>query len=334
MCKFDIHLVCNYKLDLSQEEWKYLAELIDILANELPKLERKYITGMAMNPVYSSMIINKHSKVLGGLIFRIFPKLKFAELSMLATSITHRNKGYGSMLMDQLKDYLVSQNIEHILAYADDGTLDFYRRVGFTSHVTMPASSIEQCVSCSNSTLMQCTLVHSISYVHARDVLKQQLEVVNQVIRDNCFSLPLSGLTVPAQAPRQQPLRNQVFLEKLGFKVTSYQDQTIELKPKLNSILEQLYKSEYGQLLSGKSKPRDYWNVIDSAKYIDLSMMKAKLDRGYYASLYLFNCDMAWCVESITNHFDRDTLQHQSALKAQQFYLDLLEKLELVPVHT
>jgi hypothetical protein len=67
--------------------------------------------------------------VLGGITYRPFNHRKFAEIVFCAITSTEQVKGYGSHLMNHLKDY-ISENtdVQHFLTYADNYAIGYFKK--------------------------------------------------------------------------------------------------------------------------------------------------------------------------------------------------------------
>ena len=64
---------------------KYLIDLKNIFAKQLPKMPKEYIVKLVFDKYHEAMIILKNKKkVIGGICFRIFDGQRFAEIVFLA----------------------------------------------------------------------------------------------------------------------------------------------------------------------------------------------------------------------------------------------------------
>lgn len=90
--------------DQDHENLKYLLDLKNIFARQLPKMPKEYIVKLVFDRNHESMIILKNnSKVVGGICFREFRQERFAEIAFLAITSTEQIKGFGTRLMNKLK---------------------------------------------------------------------------------------------------------------------------------------------------------------------------------------------------------------------------------------
>ena len=90
--------------DQNHENLKFLLDLKNIFARQLPKMPKEYIVKLVFDRNHESMIIlRNNSKVVGGICFREFKQERFAEIAFLAITSTEQIKGFGTRLMNKLK---------------------------------------------------------------------------------------------------------------------------------------------------------------------------------------------------------------------------------------
>lgn len=319
-------------MNLPKDEDKMLADMVPILCEELPEMEPTHIINKVYDPDYFNLVLYKEGRPIGGLVFCIFPKDNFAELSLCAVVADQKGKGFGAMLVNHMKDYLVSRKIGHVITCADQSTPNFYRRVGFTCHLTLNNERMRKVEICNNIVLMQCDLVPSVSYVRSKEVITKQIEHVDNLTKANKFSVRLPGFSFSQQLPRQLPLNRVAILEKLGFKQPVFADEWESLYPKLSLIIEAMIKTPWVYLFVGdrNSKPPGYWSVIDPTKYTDLSTIQGKLFRKYYTNLHLFKCDFNWMIICVKDFYDKESPPYKHAELMEQFVNEQLIKYGLV----
>jgi histone acetyltransferase len=90
--------------DDRRDHLKWLLDLKNIFANQLPKMPREYISKLVFDRSHESMIIlRNHTSVLGGICFREFKQEGFAEIAFLAITSSEQVRGFGTRLMNKLK---------------------------------------------------------------------------------------------------------------------------------------------------------------------------------------------------------------------------------------
>ncbi|KAF9338057.1 histone acetyltransferase [Podila minutissima] len=112
--------------DGSRESMILLTGMKNIFQKQLPKMPREYIARL----VYDSMAIVKAPLiVLGGITYRPFNHRKFAEIVFCAITSSEQVKGYGSHLMNHLKDYISEYTqVRHFLTYADNYAIGYFKK--------------------------------------------------------------------------------------------------------------------------------------------------------------------------------------------------------------
>jgi histone acetyltransferase len=103
------------------------------------------------------MVICRNSMIIGGICYRPYPEQRFGEIAFCAISGTEQVRGYGTLLMNNLKCYaqqesksefiLISHggitvvfnaDLEYFLTYADNYAIGYFQKQGFSKTVVMP----------------------------------------------------------------------------------------------------------------------------------------------------------------------------------------------------
>lgn len=66
------------------------------------------------------MALVKDNSPIGGICFRTFATQGFTEIVFCAVTSSEQVKGYGTHMMNYLKDYHIRKNILHFLTFADE----------------------------------------------------------------------------------------------------------------------------------------------------------------------------------------------------------------------
>lgn len=172
--------------DGKPESMVILTGLKNIFMRQLPKMPREYITRLVLDRNHCSMAIVKRGlQVVGGITYRPFPHREFAEIVFCAISSTEQVKGYGSHLMNHLKDHVKKVSpVRHFLTYADNYAIGYFKKQGFTKEITLPRSVwVGYIKDYEGGTLMQCTMVPRIHYLEVQDFLLAQKKLIQARIR-------------------------------------------------------------------------------------------------------------------------------------------------------
>lgn len=69
---------------------------------------------------HRTLALIKDGRPIGGICFRMFPTQGFTEIVFCAVTSSEQVKGYGTHLMNHIKDYHIKHNVLHFLTFADE----------------------------------------------------------------------------------------------------------------------------------------------------------------------------------------------------------------------
>ncbi|KAJ2726389.1 histone acetyltransferase, partial [Coemansia sp. Cherry 401B] len=179
-----IHFEVVYN-DGKDVSMRRLTELKNIFQKQLPKMPKEYIARLVYDRNHSSLaIVKTDGHVVGGITFRLFEHRQFAEIVFCAVSSTEQVKGYGSFLMNNLKDYISANTLaRHFLTYADNYAIGYFQKQassicpGFTKEITLDKRLwMGYIKDYEGGTLMQCSMVPKVEYLKVKDILAKQRE--------------------------------------------------------------------------------------------------------------------------------------------------------------
>ncbi|CEP07064.1 hypothetical protein [Parasitella parasitica] len=174
--------------DGARESMILLTGLKNIFQKQLPKMPKEYIARLVYDRNHRSMaLIRKPMKVIGGICYRPFDSQEFAEIVFCAIASTEQVKGYGSFLMNHLKDYVSSNtNMKHYLTYADNYATGYFKKQGFTTEITLDKRKwVGYIKDYEGGTIMQCTTVPKVKYLHVHDTLAIQKKAVYEKMKES-----------------------------------------------------------------------------------------------------------------------------------------------------
>ena len=93
----------------------WLTQVKNIFGTQLPKMPREYIARLVFDRKHRSLVALKRDRVIGGISFRPFLPQGFAEIAFCAITSSEQVKGYGTRLMNHLKEAVKKDNITHFL---------------------------------------------------------------------------------------------------------------------------------------------------------------------------------------------------------------------------
>ncbi|KAI8889729.1 putative histone acetyltransferase [Backusella circina FSU 941] len=158
-----------------------LTGLKNVFQKQLPKMPKEYIARLVYDRNHHSIaLIRTPHKVIGGICYRPFDAQEFAEIVFCAVASTEQVKGYGSFIMNHLKDYVAENtNVKHFLTYADNYAVGYFRKQGFTTEITLDKRKwVGYIKDYEGGTIMQCTIVPKMKYLQVQDILGIQRNAI------------------------------------------------------------------------------------------------------------------------------------------------------------
>ena len=119
------------KNDGEEQNMIWLVNLKNIFSKQLPNMPKEYIVRLVMDPRHHSMICLKNNTVIGGITYRPFWRQNMGEIAFCAVSANEQVKGYGTRLMNHLKEYVCDkENMTHLITFADNNAVGYFSEAG------------------------------------------------------------------------------------------------------------------------------------------------------------------------------------------------------------
>ena len=102
----EFHCVANSLTEkVPKQTMLWLIALQNVFSHQLPRMPKEYITRLVFDPKHKTLALVKDGRPIGGICFRTFPSQGFSEIVFCAVTSNEQVKGYGTHLMNHLKDY-------------------------------------------------------------------------------------------------------------------------------------------------------------------------------------------------------------------------------------
>jgi histone acetyltransferase len=317
-----------------------LVKLKNIFRKQLPKMPGEYIVRLVLDRKHKSILAMKGSSIIGGVCFRYFEGQCFSEIAFLAVTFSEQVKGYGTMLMNNLKNYVMKDGIRYFLTYADNFALGYFKKQGFTTDVEpiLPEAVWKGYIKdYDGGTLMLCKLDPDIDYTTIHQNIKDQLEYVKEIIDK------ISLYKEPRDPPESLKIKGYCEIEEIdGIKQVnynpsievSYQDEEKDAKTGcFNFILEQMMADNSSWPFKepvGSDVAPDYYEIIRDP--IDLRTMQERINIGYYDTIGKFVEDVERMFRNCKTYNKRDTVYYKMAEKLEGVIKPFLDQLrESIP---
>mmetsp|Transcript_13987 Transcript_13987/g.39495 ORF Transcript_13987/g.39495 Transcript_13987/m.39495 type:complete len:479 (-) Transcript_13987:488-1924(-) len=164
-------------------EW--LLALKNIFSRQLPNMPKEYIARLVFDKHHRSMVALKKDKVFGGCTFRCFENQEFGEIVFLAIAAQEQVRGYGTRLMNHLKEFAKrEEKLTHFLTYADNNAIGYFQKQGFTREIFLEREKWGGFIKdYDGGTLMECALNFQLSYTQFSKIIKQQRDFLDSQVK-------------------------------------------------------------------------------------------------------------------------------------------------------
>ena len=181
--EYDAIKHCIVTNDGTPDSMVKLIGLKSLFARQLPKMPKEYIVRLVFDRRHKSLAIlsqdPKHrggdEEIIGGICYRAYPEMRFAEIAFCAVSASQQVKGYGTKLMNLLKRQMVREGLEYSITYADNYAIGYFKKQGFTKAITMPKGRYHGLIKdYDGGTIMECYVHPSIDFTRVPDMIQAQ----------------------------------------------------------------------------------------------------------------------------------------------------------------
>lgn len=337
-----------YSNDGIDQHMIWLIGLKNIFARQLPNMPKEYIVRLVMDRSHKSMMIIKLNQVVGGITYRPYASQRFGEIAFCAITADEQVKGYGTRLMNHLKQHARDDDgLTHFLTYADNNAVGYFIKQGFTKEISMEKDRWQGYIKdYDGGTLMECKLDEKLPYTDLPAMIRRQRQAIDEKIRElsNCHVV-YSGIEIlkkEAGVPRR-PLRVEDIpgLKDAGWVPEQWGNSRIRLinsptegpptRQALHGFMRTLLKAvvEHADAWPFKDPvdPRevpDYYDIIKDP--IDLKTISKRLESDvYYLTLDMFAADMKRMFANARIYNSPDTIYFKCTNRLELFFSNKLQ---------
>ncbi|KAL6527666.1 DeSI-like protein hag1 [Orobanche minor] len=176
--------------DCINEHMVWLIGLKNIFARQLPNMPREYIVRLVMDRNHKSVMVVRGSHVVGGITYRPYISQKFGEIAFCAITADEQVKGYGTRLMNHLKQHARDMDgLTHFLTYADNNAVGYFVKQGFTKEIYLEKERWHGYIKdYDGGILMECKIDPKLPYTDLSTMIRRQRQAIDEKIRElsNC----------------------------------------------------------------------------------------------------------------------------------------------------
>jgi len=307
--------------DGKPEHMIWLIGLKNIFSQQLPNMPKEYIVRLVLDRRHQSMIVVKHGKAVGGITMRPYYDQGFAEIAFCAITASEQVKGYGTRLMNHLKEWVKTRDIDQFVTYADNYAIGYFKKQGFQKAPPGGDPRWEGYIKdYDGGTLMECSINAKIPYLAIKDMVQQQQEAIQKKIMSMTNSQRIHpGLVFPPGTTKIDPYTIPGVVEA-GWKprdkpsLRGREEQALPLEERLKSILIQLKKHSaswpFHEAVDG-DVVRDYYKII--TKPMHLGEMESKVEQNKYDTPEEFRDDLQLIVDNCRKYNAPNTQYFKAA---------------------
>nr|CAB3257876.1 histone acetyltransferase KAT2A [Phallusia mammillata] len=329
----EFHVISN-STDATKQTLTWLVEIQNVFARQLPRMPRDYIARLVFDTRHRTLALVKDSRVIGGICFRMFPSQHFSEIVFCAVTSNEQVKGYGTHLMNHLKEYHIKQNVLHFLTYADEYAIGYFKKQGFSKEINVPRSGyVGYIKDYEGATLMGCELNTRIPYTEFSNIIRKQKEILKKLIekKQQQINQIYSGLSCFKDGVRQIPVESI-----LGIRNTGWENMKNREKKQVHDSIDCLFnplKSIVQSLKNHssawpflepvkKSEVPDYYDVIKTP--MDLKTLSERIRQKQYSTRQSFIADAQLIFDNCRLFNSMDSDYYKCANVLESFFYNKL----------
>uniref|UniRef100_A0A8C3LDE1 histone acetyltransferase n=1 Tax=Chrysolophus pictus TaxID=9089 RepID=A0A8C3LDE1_CHRPC len=334
----EFHVVGN---SLNQKPNKkimmWLVGLQNVFSHQLPRMPKEYITRLVFDPKHKTLALIKDGRVIGGICFRMFPSQGFTEIVFCAVTSNEQVKGYGTHLMNHLKEYHIKHNILNFLTYADEYAIGYFKKQGFSKDIKVPkAKYVGYIKDYESATLMGCELPTHTSTLFVFSTAL--LQIIKKLIERKQAQIRkvYPGLSCFKDGVRQIPIESIPGIRETGWKPSGKErgkepKDPDQLYSTLKTILQQVKSHQSAWPFMEPVKRTEapgYYEVIRFP--MDLKTMSERLKNRYYVSKKLFMADLQRVFTNCREYNPPESEYYKCANILEKFFYTKIKEAGLI----
>ncbi|XP_071738212.1 histone acetyltransferase GCN5-like isoform X2 [Rutidosis leptorrhynchoides] len=331
--------VSNDRID---EHMMWLIGLKNIFARQLPNMPKEYIVRLVMDRGHKSVMVIKGNSVMGGITYRPYVSQKFGEIAFCAITSDEQVKGYGTRLMNHLKQHARDvDGLTHFLTYADNNAVGYFNKQGFTKDIFLEKERWHGYIKdYDGGILMECKIDPKLPYTDLSTMIHRQRQAIDEKIRElsNChivypgidFQKKESG--IPKRICKLEDIPG---LREAGWSpdqwghsrfkfVNASSDGT--LNPKLTNFMRAVLKAMHDHIDAWPFKEPvdvrdvpDYYDIIRDP--MDLKTMSRRVEsEQYYVALEMFLADARRMFANARTYNSPETIYFKCSTRLEAFF--------------
>lgn len=337
--------------DSSEQNMRLLIDLKNLYSKQLPNMPRDYIVRLVFDRQHISLVALKggesNGRLIAGCTYRPFFTQSLGEVAFCAVSAHEQVKGYGTRIMNKLKEHVTnhvpeSERLTHLITFADNNAVGYFSKQGFRKEILMEKEKWSGYIKeYDGGTLMECPLDQSASLPpQSLEVVRQQLHAVREAISHiSPIGTVHDGIHAFSEKPDCEGRISLANIPGVNTCSTSSSHKDPEMKlmhpscgdgtpthENLHALFSELTRLcfshndswPFQEPVDANEVP-DYYDVIKNP--IDLSKIRRRVDRGdFYMNLYMFTADYARMFNNCRTYNAPETVFCKAANRLENYF--------------
>ncbi|XP_039005681.1 histone acetyltransferase GCN5-like isoform X2 [Hibiscus syriacus] len=332
-----------YSNDGVDEHMVWLIGLKNIFGRQLPNMPKEYIVRLVMDRSHKSVMIIRRNQVVGGITYRPYVSQKFGEIAFCAITANEQDKGYGTRLMNHLKQHARDiDGLTHFLTYADNNAVGYFVKQGFTKEIHLERDRWQGYIKdYDGGVLMECKIDPKLPYTDLSTMIHRQRQAIDEKIRElsNCqivypgidflkkeAGIPkrvvkvedIPGLKEAGWTPDQWGHTRFRSLIVSADNTTNQKHLTGFMRSLLKSMHDHADAWPFKEPVDARDVP-DYYDIIRDP--MDLKTMSKRVDsEQYYVTLEMFVADAKRMFANARTYNSPDTIYYKCATRLETHF--------------
>ncbi|KAH9621051.1 hypothetical protein KSS87_022346 [Heliosperma pusillum] len=302
--------------DGDDEHMIWLIGLKNIFARQLPNMPKEYIVRLVMDRNHKSVMVIRRGTVVGGITYRPYKSQKFGEIAFCAITADEQVKGYGTRLMNHLKEHA---------------------RDGFTKGISLEKDVWHGYIKdYDGGILMECKMDPKLPYTNLSAMIHRQRQAIDEKIRElsNCHTVypGIDFQKKEAGVPKKVVKVDEIpGLREAGWTPDQYGHSRFKqaissgdgasYQKSLTAFMRSLVKSmhehpdawPFKEPVDARDVP-DYYDIIKNP--IDLKTMSKRVETEiYYVTFEMFVADVRRMFDNARTYNSPETIYYKCATR-------------------
>ncbi|KAG6429127.1 hypothetical protein SASPL_107166 [Salvia splendens] len=336
--------------------WLWLIGLKNIFARQLPNMPREYIVRLLMDRHapgsepslnHKSVMVIRRNTVVGGITYRPYISQNFGEIAFCAIAADEQVKGYGTRLMNHLKQHAREMDgLTHFLTYADNNAVGYFVKQGFTKEIYLDKERWQGYIKdYDGGILMECHIDPKLPYTDLSTMIRRQRQAIDEKIRElsNCH-IVYPGIDFQKKEAGIPKRPNNIDIPGLSATFSCY-DILISIRNNSHSLQDESlgwgledaslgYESfaamhdhpdawPFKEPVDARDVP-DYYNIIKDP--MDLKTMSKRVEsEQYYVTLEMFVADVRRMFSNARTYNSPETIYYKCSTRLEAHFTNKVQ---------